>query len=173
MDMRKRIKAKQIGALCLAGTMLFQIWGCSGTPDQTVSDSKAGSGNDSAVSEGTEAVYTAKEYIDENQVDKAEVVYARANAAGSVQEIRVEAVLKNHGGLEDITDCSNLTDIRNTEGDEEWKQADLGKSWRGHFIQRKCIRGTSGRCFHSLRAGWKRNCSTGADWKKRSCEASF
>ncbi|MDE7366532.1 MAG: hypothetical protein K2N24_04155 [Lachnospiraceae bacterium] len=132
MDMRKRIKAKQIGALCLAGTMLFQIWGCSGNPDQTVSDSKAGSGNDSAVSEGTEAVYTAKEYIDENQVDKAEVVYARADATGSVQEIRVEAVLKNHGGLEDITDCSNLTDIRNTEGDEEYTQNGNRLIWENH-----------------------------------------
>lgn len=132
MDMRKRIKVKQIGALCLAGTMLFQICGCSGTPDQTVPDSKAGSGNDAAVSEGTETIYTAKEYIDESQVDKAEVVYVRADAEGSVREIQVEAVLKNTGGLEDITDCSNLTDIRNTEGDEEYTQNGERLIWENH-----------------------------------------
>lgn len=128
---RKKIGAKQIGALCLAGTVLFQLWGCSGTLDQTVSDSKAGTGNGSVVSEGQEA-YTAKEYIDENQVDKEEVVYVTADAAGSVQEIRVEAVLKNNGGLEDITDRSSLTDIRNTEGDEEYTQNGDQLIWENH-----------------------------------------
>lgn len=131
MDMRKKKMIKPVSALCLAGVILLSAWGCSSAVDETVSDGKAASGNSSAVMEETET-YTAKAYIDENQVDKAEIVYVRADAAGAVREIQVEAVLKNNGGLEDITDCSGLTDIRNTEGDEEYTQSGNRLVWENH-----------------------------------------
>lgn len=130
--MRSYIRTKQIGTLCLAGAILFGTWGCNTAPDNTSSDSASNSHNDSAVSEVIEEVYTAKENIDEDQVDKAEIVYAEANADGSVQEVSVETILKNNGGLDDITDVSNLTDIRNTEGDEEYTQNGNQLVWENH-----------------------------------------
>lgn len=130
MDRKKTWK--QIGILCLAGAITFGIWGCNTTKNHTTSDSESNSDTGSAVSEAIEEVYTAKKNIDADQVDKAEIVYAKANADGSIQEVRVETVLKNNGGLDDITDVSDLTDIRNTEGDEEYTRNGSRLNWENH-----------------------------------------
>ena len=52
-------------------------------------------------------------------VDKAETVYAKADADGTVTETTVEAVLKAHDGAT-IEDVAALRDIINKEGDEAY-----------------------------------------------------
>ncbi len=63
-------------------------------------------------------------------VDKAETVYAKANADGTVTETTVEAVLKARGGAT-IEDVAALRDIINKEGDEEYTTgADNTLTWQ-------------------------------------------
>ena len=63
------------------------------------------------------------------QKDKTETVYVDANADGSVKKITVKDWLRRNGDGE-IIDFSNLKDIKNTEGDEEYTQnADGTITW--------------------------------------------
>ena len=65
-------------------------------------------------------------------VDKAETVYAKANASGTVTEITVEATLKAREGAT-ISDAADLQDITNKEGDEEYiPGADHTLLWQNH-----------------------------------------
>lgn len=71
---------------------------------------------------------SSKKQSDEEK-DKTETVYAKADADGTVNEITVNTVLKNKNEKK-IQDYSNLTDIKNTKGDEEYtKQSDGTILW--------------------------------------------
>lgn len=65
-------------------------------------------------------------------VDKSETVYVQSNPDGSVREITVEEVLKNPGGSGDISDFSNLSGIKNTEGDEAFTEQNGNLLWENH-----------------------------------------
>ena len=56
-----------------------------------------------------------------DKTDKMETVYAKADPSGKVYDVSVEAVLKNDGKSE-ISDYSTLSDIKNTEGDEDFTE---------------------------------------------------
>lgn len=96
--------------------------------------------SDSQTENGTETSMSAeKKEASENPYrsnmteDKTETVYAKADARGNIREITVEAVLKNPGGSEKIPDLSDLKNIRNTKGDEEYTQAGDGTIlWDNH-----------------------------------------
>ncbi len=98
-------------ALCLAGTLvLSQIWvpAASAAPEDGAKASSA------------------------QQADKTETVYIKAAADGSAREITVSDVLKKQKGTE-IFDVSNLRDIKNTGGDEEFTQKPDGTLvWQNH-----------------------------------------
>lgn len=67
-----------------------------------------------------------------NGVDKAETVYAKANADGTVTETTVEVTLKAQDG-QTIPDAAALRDIINKEGDEDYTcGADNGLTWQNH-----------------------------------------
>ena len=51
---------------------------------------------------------------------KEETVYVKTAPDGTVREVTVEGVLKDTGESPLISDYSTLTDLRNTEGDEEF-----------------------------------------------------
>lgn len=55
----------------------------------------------------------------DEEKDKTETVYAKADADGTVNEVTVNTVLKNKNEKK-IQDYSNLTDIKNIKGDEEY-----------------------------------------------------
>lgn len=64
-------------------------------------------------------------------VEKEETVYVNQDANGTVDEITVSDWLKNVAGKEDISDVSNLTDIENVKGDEEFQQKEDGTlTWK-------------------------------------------
>ena len=94
-----------------------------------------------AASEGTAASSasgTASEETTENQEsaqekDKTETVYIKSDAEGNTKEITVETTLKHPSDGSDIQDQSNLKDIRNTKGDEEYSQGSDGSLiWENH-----------------------------------------
>ena len=67
-----------------------------------------------------------------NGVDKAETVYAKANADGTVTETAVEVTLKAQDG-QTIPDAAALRDITNKEGDEDYTcGADNALTWQNH-----------------------------------------
>lgn len=64
--------------------------------------------------------------------DKSETVYVQAEADGSVREITVETVLRNPGGSGEISDATNLSNIKNTEGDESFTEQNGTLLWENH-----------------------------------------
>ena len=79
----------------------------------------------SAAGEGEESTVTltAEEAVN---TDKTESVHVKAKPDGTPEEITVDVTLKNPGGSEAILDKTSLTDIKNTEGDEEYTQQSDG-----------------------------------------------
>ena len=59
--------------------------------------------------------------------EKDESVYVKADAAGTPTEKTVEVVLKKIEGSDPIEDRSNLREIKNTEGNEEYTEAGEGR----------------------------------------------
>ena len=85
--------------------------------------------NDAAVKASNDAAETSSDEDADEQKDKTETVYVDANADGSVKKITVKDWLRRNGDGE-IIDFSNLKDIKNTEGDEEYTQnADGTITW--------------------------------------------
>ena len=65
--------------------------------------------------------------------DKEETVYIKAGADGEIREVTVETVLRYRGTDGTIVDRTKLTDIKNTEGDEEFTQGRDGSLiWEDH-----------------------------------------
>lgn len=80
----------------------------------------------------TTAETTSSPKTTPNGVDKAETVYAKANADGTVTETTVEVTLKAQDG-QTIPDAAALRDIINKEGDEDYTRgADNGLTWQNH-----------------------------------------
>lgn len=79
----------------------------------------------SAAGEGEESTVTltAEEAV---STDKTESVHVKAKPDGTPEEITVDVTLKNPGGSGAILDKTSLTDIKNTEGDEEYTQQSDG-----------------------------------------------
>lgn len=70
---------------------------------------------------------------DTEEKDKTETVYVKSDAKGNPREITVQTKLKNTGDGDTIKDYTNLTDIKNKEGDEAFTQnADGTVEWENH-----------------------------------------
>ena len=97
---------------------------------KTSNDAAVKASNDAAAKTSNDV--TAETSSDEDAgewKDKTETVYVDANADGSVKKITVKDWLRRNGDGE-ISDFSNLKDIKNTEGDEEYTQnADGTITW--------------------------------------------
>lgn len=97
---------------------------------KTSNDAAVKASNDAAAKTSNDV--TAETSSDEDAgewKDKTETVYVDANADGSVKKITVKDWLRRNGDGE-IIDFSNLKDIKNTEGDEEYTQnADGTITW--------------------------------------------
>ena len=70
---------------------------------------------------------------DSEEKDKTETVYVKSDAKGNPREITVQTKLKNTGDGDRIKDYTNLTDIKNKEGDETFTQNGDGTiEWENH-----------------------------------------
>ncbi len=61
-----------------------------------------------------------------SDADKSETVYVKADASGTINEIKVQTDLKNTGTSKEIKDFSTLKDIKNTKGNESFTQSSDG-----------------------------------------------
>lgn len=103
--------------------------------------------NDAAKSKNTQEKKTSTEETDKK--DKVETVYVKADADGTPNKITVETVLRAPENGEKIADVSTLSDIRNTEGDEEFTKDADGVLWwenKGEDIQYKGAAQAALRC---------------------------
>ena len=113
---------KTIPILLSAALLLSACGQAASTTETTPTDAPA------AVTET--AAQTSAPKTTPGGVDKAETVYAKANADGTVTETTVEAVLKARDGAT-IEDVAALRDIINKEGDEEYTTgADNALTWQ-------------------------------------------
>ena len=94
---------------------------------------KAKAGREETAASGTQAESTATEEETTKEggessmdKDKTEMVYIKSDAEGNTKEITVETMLKHSLDGADILDRSNLTNIRNTKGDEEYAEGSDG-----------------------------------------------
>lgn len=71
-----------------------------------------------ALALGTAVPATAAEKTE----DKVETVYVNAEADGTVEKVTVSEWLKNHSSSDSLEDYSDLANIENVKGDEEFKQ---------------------------------------------------
>ena len=112
---------KTIPILLSAALLLSACGQAAGTAEATSADAPA------AVTETT--AQTSAPKTTPGGVDKAETVYAKADADGTVTETTVEAVLKARDGAT-IEDVAALRDIINKEGDEAYTTgADNALTW--------------------------------------------
>ena len=112
---------KTIPILLSAALLLSACGQAAGTAETTSADAPA------AVTETT--AQTSAPKTTPGGVDKAETVYAKADADGTVTETTVEAVLKARDGAT-IEDVAALRDIINKEGDEAYTTgADNALTW--------------------------------------------
>ena len=63
-------------------------------------------------------------------ISKEETVYVNANADGSEDQITVSNWLKNAGTEKNLQDESELKDIKNVKGDEEFTQSGNELTWQ-------------------------------------------
>lgn len=120
--------------ILLAGALTLSMIAPSALPavagNVSVVHAAVKTSNDAAVKTSNDV--TAETSSDEDAgewKDKTETVYVDANADGSAKKITVKDWLRRNGDGE-IMDFSNLKDIKNTEGDEEYTQnADGTITW--------------------------------------------
>lgn len=111
--------------------MLAAMAGCNGKADKDT-----GTDSDTTEEVTTEAAKSTEEYeYHESQLehDKEESVHVQADAYGTPDKITVSTTLKNPGEGVAITDVTNLSDIKNKEGDESFELAADGTlTWENH-----------------------------------------
>ena len=140
---------KSVTALMCAGMLLLA--GCGSTGSGSASDGSAGKDGVKTTSEtgdmrgdapkedgtsgdGENGMTAVKIGIpaakaDPDSPDKEETVHVKADADGSVSEVRVDNVLHVYDE-EEITDVSELGEIHNTEGDEDFHQDGTDIAWQ-------------------------------------------
>lgn len=139
-EMKKQSRWHKIlisAVLCLA--LALSMAACSqGNPGAGEASGSAAEGNTSEAASGKEK---AQEVVFKPPVDtlcvtpeeKQETVYVKADASGKPTEKTVEVVLKGITGSDPAQDRSNLREIKNTEGNEEFSEAGEGRYlWENH-----------------------------------------
>ncbi|MDO5783651.1 MAG: hypothetical protein Q4P20_01155 [Eubacteriales bacterium] len=122
---RKRYTAMVLSGALGVGMLLA---GCAAGQEQAQEDTGSGITAEEALEQATGTTRT----VDTSKDDKTETVYAKADAEGNVEDVTVETVLKNTG-TDTIADQSSLSDIKNTNGDEEYEEREGGAIiWQNH-----------------------------------------
>ena len=120
------MKSKKIPALLLAAGMLMSLAGCGAAAESSADPSAEDSLENTAISLLTSGGHS-------DTAGKEETVYVVADAAGKPKQIIVENWLKNPDGSDRLTDRTELTDVENTKGDEDYtKNADGTITWNAN-----------------------------------------
>lgn len=121
----KQVLSLLLSAALLGSTLTGCQWG-QGKPEAEVPAPAP------VVSEPEPVQEAAPSEEDEDAVDKEETVYVQAQADGSAKKVTVEVRLRNPGDGKPLRDRSDLTDVRSTEGDEEYTRSGDTLVWDNH-----------------------------------------
>jgi putative membrane protein len=122
------MKSKKALALILAASMLLSLTGCGTAAAALSAQTSEESEEETSLEDTAISLLTSGGHSDE--AGKEETVYVVADANGNPQKTIVENWVKNADGSDQLTDKTNLTDIENTKGDEDYTQnADGTITW--------------------------------------------
>ena len=131
------MKNRQKAALCVL-LCCSLLTGCGlrktpPAPDPTPEATAAPDPSPTATPRPVPTETVAETQQEKTDRDKEETVYIKAGADGEAREVTVETVLCYRGTDGMIVDRTRLTDIKNTEGDEEFSQGRNGSlTWEDH-----------------------------------------
>ena len=145
MTKKMRSIVQKLIAASLSVSLVIGLTGCSGSSasqnaNQTAG-AESGQSTDMNATGSAANAAAAQEVVFHPPVDtptvipgeKEETVYVQADAAGRPTKKTVEVALKKIRGKDPVEDRSNLREIRNTEGDEEYSEAGEGRYlWENH-----------------------------------------
>lgn len=118
------MKYKKILAIMLSLGMALSLSACVSASGSVISESSESTSEESTMSESESKIADAAlSLIDSKHSDesgKEETVYVISDANGNPQQTIVSAWLKNSDGSDKLADKTNLTDIENTKGDEDY-----------------------------------------------------
>ncbi len=115
------IKWKKYICVALSAVMMASLaTGCGDTNDSSSSD-KAEATTESESDTLQDALTSEISKDGASDADKEETVYVLADANGNANDVTVSTWLKNSDGAEGLNDKTNLTDIQNVKGYEEYK----------------------------------------------------
>lgn len=132
MVKKMRIIVRNLIAATLSVSLALSVTGCAGNGNAVDTAREDTDGENR--SEAQEVVFhppaDTPTVIPE---EKEETVYVQADAAGRPTKKTVEVALKKIRGEDPVEDRSNLREIKNTEGDEEYSEAGQGRYlWENH-----------------------------------------
>ena len=145
MTKKMRTIVQKLIAASLSVSLVIGLTGCSGSSasqnaNQTAG-AESGQSTDMNATGSAANAAAAQEVVFHPPVDtltvipeeKEETVYVQADAAGRPTKKTVEVALKKIRGEDPVEDRSNLREIRNTEGNEEYSEAGEGRYlWENH-----------------------------------------
>lgn len=133
---QKKMVVTAVSAALFAGLAL-PLTGC-GTQVQADSTGTGYSATDTQAGENEDILETAAKQmlrtdITSSENGKEETVYVLTDADGNTGQVIVSAHVKNGDRTNELRDRTDLTDIENTKGDEEYtKNADGSITWDAH-----------------------------------------
>ena len=124
--MKKCVK-KSIGLMLVASMTVSSLTGCGSTAEESKDTTSKNNveKTDNSKTSNVEEILTNKMDTSKDS-EKKESVYVEMDAEGNVTKTSVSDELKVSGS-ENITDYSNLSDIKNLSGDEKFTKSDDGK----------------------------------------------
>ena len=124
--MKKCVK-KSIGLMLVASMTVSSLTGCGSTAEESKDTTSKNNveKTDNSKTSNVEEILTNKMDTSKDS-EKKESVYVEMDAEGNVTKTTVSDELKVSGS-ENITDYSNLSDIKNLSGDEKFTKSDDGK----------------------------------------------
>ena len=131
-DRRKKTRQETLGVGVAAAVGMT---GCGKTDTSSDSAQTAKTEDAKEAADTQEASKTSDDTKkkDTEEKDKTETVYVKSDAKGNPREITVQTKLKNTSDGDTIEDYTNLTDIKNKEGDEAFTQnVDGTIEWENH-----------------------------------------
>ena len=138
---KKRKCLVKLIAAVLSASLVISLAGCSGSSASQNENQTAGAESGQSTDMNATGSAAAQEVVFHPPVDtptvipeeKEETVYVQADAAGRPTKKTVEVALKKIRGEDPVEDRSNLREIKNTEGDEEYSEAGQGRYlWENH-----------------------------------------
>ena len=136
---RHDLWGKKLICAVLCASLILPAAGCaqggSGDSAGGSGSATAGTGQTGGSEEGNDGTFLSAGWDGKTAIpgEKEETVYVKADPYGRPKETSVEVILSKIAGTDPVEDRSDLADLKNTEGDEEYESLGRGRYvWENH-----------------------------------------